>query len=50
MGSKAETGQARHPPGYLGKHKQRHANLAAEARDVVKAVRSLVEMEREFLF
>ena len=43
--TKGEGGHAGRPPTYLGKHK-RPANLAAEARDVVKSVRSLIEVER----
>ena len=40
--------QGGEPPGYLSKHKrQSSAALAVEAREVVKAVKAIIEVERK---
>ena len=39
------------PPGYLAKHsKHGPFNLATEAKETVKAVKKLLEVERKFFF
>ncbi len=40
-------GQSGRPPSYLSQHRRSPQNVAADARDVVKAVRALIEEERK---
>lgn len=52
-GETARRGQngSYHPPGYLSRHRKKGpVDLASEAKEVVKAVKALIEVERKCLW